>query len=56
MRNLTMNQENTPSVDGLQLAKENYSAYSTEVARGRAYPQLATVQKVFTKEQFTECI
>ena len=41
MRNLTMNQENTPSVDGLQLAKENYSAYSTEVARGRAYPQLA---------------
>lgn len=36
-----MNQENTPSVDGLQLAKENYSAYSTEVARGRAYPQLA---------------
>ena len=36
-----MNQENIPSVDGLQLAKENYSAYSTEVARGRAYPQLA---------------
>ena len=29
-----------PSIDGIELAKTNYSTYSVSVARGRAYPQI----------------
>ena len=29
-----------PSIDGVELAKTNYSTYSMSVAQGRAYPQL----------------